>query len=79
MSKSFIKEGKMDNMLAHGLGWIPDLPDVRDYTEDTPGVRDILGPSGLGPGAARGRRPARLPAAVDLRPQDLRPTSLATT
>jgi C1A family cysteine protease len=57
----------MENMNGHGLGWIPDLPDIRDYTEDTPGVRAILGPTGVTPAPARGRRPARLPAAVDLR------------
>ncbi len=58
----------MDHMARRGMGWMPDLPDIRDYTEDTPGVRDILEPTGVGRGPARGRRPARLPAAIDLRP-----------
>lgn len=58
----------MDPSTRRGMGWMPDLPDIRDYTEDTPGVRDILGPTGVGRGPARGRRPARLPAAIDLRP-----------
>lgn len=58
----------MDDMKSRGMGWIPDLPDLRDYTEDTPGVRDILAPTGLAPVASRGARRPRLPAAVDLRP-----------
>lgn len=58
----------MDPSTRRGMGWMPDLPDIRDYTEDTPGVRDLLGPTGVGRGPARGRRPARLPAAIDLRP-----------
>jgi C1A family cysteine protease len=53
---------------GRGLGWIPDLPDIRDYTEETEDVRAILGPTGLAPAeAGRGRGP-QPPAAVDLRP-----------
>ncbi|HPW17495.1 MAG TPA: C1 family peptidase [Candidatus Aminicenantes bacterium] len=58
----------MDGTRTRGLGWIPDFPDFRDYTEATPDVRDALAPTGLG-AAARGRPgPPRLAAAVDLRP-----------
>lgn len=41
----------------HGLGWIPDYPDLRDYTEKHEKVRKFLG---RGPGAGK------TPAAVDL-------------
>jgi C1A family cysteine protease len=58
----------MNETRQRGLGWIPDLPDVRDYTEETKEIRAILGPTGLPSPDARGPRPARLPAAVDLRP-----------
>ncbi|MEN6560353.1 MAG: C1 family peptidase [Acidobacteriota bacterium] len=58
----------MDDTKTRAMGWIPDLPDIRDYTGETPGVRAILGPTGLASGAPRGPRPPRLPAAVDLRP-----------
>jgi C1A family cysteine protease len=57
----------MDGTRTRGLGWMPDLPDVRDFTEDTPDVRALLAPTGVtAEGPARGG-PARLPAAVDLR------------
>jgi C1A family cysteine protease len=65
------------------FGWIPDLPDFRDYTADTVSIREILLPTGLPPArvipvpgtvkkagaAAAGRRPkpASLPASADLR------------
>lgn len=62
----------MDDKGQRGFGWIPDHPDLRDYTEETPDVREVLAPTGL-PAAARGavsgrRRRGGLPAAVDLRP-----------
>jgi len=43
----------------YALGWIPDFPDFRDYTEHATQVKTILS------GAARTTR--KLPAAVDLR------------
>jgi len=57
------------------MGWIPDYPDIRDYTKETVEVREILaGRMGGGEvargagGAARARRPrASLPGKVDLR------------
>jgi len=66
----------------HALGWIPDFPDFRDYTEGTKEIRDLLAPTGLGMegprpagGAARGAGGRRRgqgpapppPAAADLR------------
>jgi C1A family cysteine protease len=57
------------------MGWIPDYPDIRDYTKETAEVREILaGGEGGGAGARRaggtgrthGAR-AALPAKVDLR------------
>jgi C1A family cysteine protease len=58
----------MNETTTRGLGWIPDLPDFRDYTEDSPHVRAILGPTGLTPAAAARMRRAALPPSVDLRP-----------
>jgi C1A family cysteine protease len=57
----------MDETKTRGMGWRPDLPDFRDYTEDTPDVRTVLAPTGVTPAAVKGARPSRLPAAVDLR------------
>lgn len=51
----------MDGSNKRGLGWIPDLPDFRDYTEETAGVRAILGPDGPVPPRSGP------PASVDLR------------
>ncbi|MCJ7645166.1 MAG: cysteine protease [Candidatus Aminicenantes bacterium] len=57
------------------MGWIPDYPDIRDYTKETVEVREILagrvggGEVTRGAGSAgRARRPrASLPGKVDLR------------
>ncbi len=63
------------------LGWIPDYPDFRDYTEETETVRQILFSTGLPlgrgrpakeggqPGAPKkpAPKPSGLPASVDLR------------
>jgi C1A family cysteine protease len=57
----------MDETKTRGMGWRPDLPDFRDYTEETPDVRTVLAPTGVTAAAAKGARPYRLPAAVDLR------------
>jgi len=67
----------------YAYGWIPDLPDFRDYTEATASIRDIMLPTGLPParekpfnrvaikgGAAitgKKPKPKALPASVDLR------------
>ncbi len=45
----------------HGMGWIPDYPDFRDYTEETGEVRLILGPKNLLKGKS-------VPVSMDLRP-----------
>ncbi len=44
----------------YGMGWIPDYPDFRDYTEKTDGVKKVLEPTGL-------LKAKSLPASVDLR------------
>jgi C1A family cysteine protease len=49
------------------LGWIPDYPDFRDFTEDTPSVREILLPTGIeayASPAARGGRRSSVPASA---------------
>ncbi len=57
-------------MSGRAMGWIPDYPDLRDYTEDTQAVKEILKPSGLPlPPVREKRRPTKsLPTSVDLRP-----------
>jgi C1A family cysteine protease len=57
----------MDETKTRGMGWRPDLPDFRDYIEETADVRTVLGPTGVTVAAAKGARAYRLPAAVDLR------------
>jgi C1A family cysteine protease len=57
-----------------GTGWLPPLPDLRDYTETTPQIAEMAERLGLAerlapakkPGAAKGRR-TTLPATADLR------------
>jgi C1A family cysteine protease len=57
----FPKEGNMSTeQKRFGMGWIPDYPDFRDYTEETEDVKLALG-SGV---RSKGRG---LPAAIDLR------------
>jgi C1A family cysteine protease len=67
----------MSEATKRGFGWIPDYPDFRDFTEDTPGVREILAAAGIRAaagtrgtavnGAGRATPPEAPPAAVDLR------------
>ena len=40
-------------MICQRLGWIPDIPDFRDYSRETPAVRDLM--------AGARRRPVRPP------------------
>jgi len=42
------------------MGWIPDYPDIRDYTEETEEVKSVLGPTGV-------LKVKGLPVSVDLR------------
>ena len=48
-----------------GLGWLRDLPDIRDYTPETPAIAPVLKGTAALKGAAQ---PASLPVTVDLRP-----------
>ena len=53
-----------------GMGWIPDFPDFRDYTERTVEVRDILEPTGIplaGAGGAKPKKKLSSPGKADLR------------
>jgi C1A family cysteine protease len=51
----------MDNTRRkYGMGWIPDYPDLRDYTEKTEEVKGILEPTGV----LKAKSP---PVSVDLR------------
>ena len=44
----------------YGMGWLPDYPDFRDYTEKTGEVKQVLEPTGL-------LKAKRLPGSIDLR------------
>jgi C1A family cysteine protease len=50
----------MHNGKKYGMGWIPDYPDFRDYTEKTEEIRVVLGPKEL----MKAKGP---PISVDLR------------
>ncbi len=53
---------------SHGMGWIPDLPDVRDYTTRHPLIQPMLRKAGLY--ATSGKQPTRkkkVAASADLR------------
>ena len=50
----------MDTTGKPGMGWIPDYPDFRDYTEKTDEVKSVLEPTGI-------MRAKSLPISVDLR------------
>jgi len=41
------------NELNHGMGWLPDIPSIKDYTEDTPKVAEQLVKTRLAPRVAR--------------------------
>ncbi|WP_327433759.1 C1 family peptidase [Streptomyces sp. NBC_01236] len=47
-----------------GMGWIPDHPDIRDYTKDAPQVDKFLGSAGI-----LSRAISAPPPLVDLRPR----------
>ena len=56
------------NGFAHGLGWIPDLPDLRDYTAEHPLIQPLLRRVGLdGHISKPGERKKKLPSSADLR------------
>jgi C1A family cysteine protease len=59
----------MGTNTKYALGWLPDYPDLRDYTEKTQDVKVLLEPTGLlpAPRAAKRLKQHSLPAAVDLR------------
>jgi C1A family cysteine protease len=50
----------MDHLRKHGMGWIPDYPDFRDYTEGTKEIKLVLGHEGV-------LKAKSLTASVDLR------------
>ena len=57
----FIREERvMDQAKKRGMGWIPDYPDFRDYTEKTEEIHLVLGPKGVP--KAKG-----IPIPIDLR------------
>jgi len=59
----------MGTNAKQAMGWLPDYPDLRDYTEQTQDVKVLLEPTGLVPAARAAKRakPRSLPAAMDLR------------
>lgn len=45
-----------------GMGWLPDYPDFRDYTEGHEEVNKVIAPTGILKKAG-----VKIPASVDLR------------
>jgi len=54
----------VEEIPLRGTGWLPDWPDIRDYTPE----HDEVKPHLVKLGVAKEVPPAKLPAAVDLRP-----------
>ena len=52
-----------ETIVKHGLGWLPDYPDFRDYSVEEKSIKKMLTPTGVVKAAA----PA-LPVTTDLRP-----------
>ena len=50
-----------------GMGWLPDLPDFRDYTAETPAVVDMLAATALAPPKGKAPKAPALPATADIR------------
>ncbi|MGC8805334.1 MAG: C1 family peptidase, partial [Candidatus Ratteibacteria bacterium] len=51
----------MTNILSkYGMGWIPDYPDIRDYTQDTKEIKETFG-------RIRQKIKNALPEKIDLR------------
>jgi len=50
----------MDMERRHGMGWLPDYPDFRDYTDQTGEIQTVLGPGGK-------RKGKTIPVSFDLR------------
>lgn len=57
--------GTVERHGEYPTGWLPDWPDFRDYTPETPDVQELLQP--LGVAQAHVKAPPRLAASVDLR------------
>lgn len=58
------------------FGWIPDLPDFRDYTERSVSIKEIMMPTGLSPARdtpfiGAGKRVGEAPFAKTLKPRAL--------
>jgi len=52
---------------ARGLGWVPDVPDLRDYTAEHEEVAPLLSATSVPKLEAGGEAQAALPGSVDLR------------
>lgn len=62
MYKSYKKVAPLGAGKPMGTGWLPPLPDLRDYTENHPAVKELAPRLRVGPGIA-----SSLPAQTDLR------------
>jgi len=58
-----IPAAQAEDVPPRGMGWLPDLPDIRDYTVQSEPIRPMTEALGLTAAAP----PAALPATVDLR------------
>jgi C1A family cysteine protease len=55
-------QARMESVNGKGMGWVPDLPDHRDFTAESEQIAPLLAKTGVGAPAAT------LPATADLRP-----------
>ena len=53
---------------VHGLGYVPDIPKVSDYTEKTPDVTELLSSTRMGAPAARAGGRKKAPASLPVLP-----------
>jgi C1A family cysteine protease len=56
------RQVRSERIAGKGMGWVPDLPDHRDYTAESEQIAPLLAKTAVGAPAAA------LPAIVDLRP-----------
>jgi C1A family cysteine protease len=56
-----LAQTRAESFAGMGMGWVPDLPDCRDYNPESPEIAPLLAKTGVGAPAAA------LPATVDLR------------
>jgi C1A family cysteine protease len=57
-----LPQARTERVAGKAMGWVPDLPDHRDFTAESEHIAPLLAKTGVG------APPAKLPATADLRP-----------